>query len=70
MKKRIATAALWVYVGWYAGNLLSEFIGTSPLVGVIPAIVLAALFVRGNLEHTRARAVADRATNTVGMIGT
>ena len=69
MKKRIATAALWVYVGWYAGNLLSEFIGTSPLVGVIPAIVLAGLFLRGNLDHRPALAVPDRATNTAGLIG-
>jgi hypothetical protein len=43
MKKRAFGALLWVYIGWYAGSLVSEMFGASLLIGLIPGIIAAAL---------------------------
>ncbi len=45
MKKRIAAGVLWFYSGWYAGVLLADMIGVSPLIGPLLGVVLAGLIV-------------------------
>jgi hypothetical protein len=45
MTKRIFAAMLWFYAGWYAGALLAEFFGVSPLLGPIIGAATAGLFV-------------------------
>ena len=43
MSKRILAAFLWFYAGWYAGAMLAEFIGVSPVIGPIIGAAAAAL---------------------------
>jgi len=43
MKKRILATVLWFYAGWYAGAILAEFLGVSPLLGPIIGMAAAAL---------------------------
>jgi hypothetical protein len=45
MKKRILAAFLWFYSGWYAGALLADFIGISPLLGPFIGATAALLVV-------------------------
>jgi hypothetical protein len=45
MKKRVFAAILWFYTGWYAGALLAEFVGVSPLLGPLIGAVTAGLIV-------------------------
>ena len=45
MKKRVFAAFLWFYTGWYAGALLAEFVGVSPLLGPIIGAAAAGLIV-------------------------
>jgi len=33
MTKRVVAAFLWFYTGWYAGAMIAEFIGVSPMLG-------------------------------------
>jgi hypothetical protein len=35
--------ALWLYVGWYTGSMLSELFGANLWLGLGPAIVAAAV---------------------------
>ena len=43
MKKRIFAAVLWFYTGWYAGALIADFVGVSPILGPIIGIAAAGL---------------------------
>jgi hypothetical protein len=43
MKKRIAAAFLWFYVGWYAGALIADISGISPVLGPLLGATAAAL---------------------------
>lgn len=45
MKKRVFAAFLWFYTGWYAGALLAEFVGVSPMLGPIIGAAAAGLIV-------------------------
>lgn len=45
MKKRILAAFLWFYAGWYAGAMLADVIGISPLFGPLLGAAAAALIV-------------------------
>lgn len=45
MKKRALAAMLWFYTGWYAGALLAEFIGVSPVLGPLIGAAAAGLIV-------------------------
>lgn len=45
MTKRILAAFLWFYAGWYAGALIAEFVGVSPLLGPIIGAAAAGLIV-------------------------
>ena len=45
MKKRLLAAFLWFYAGWYAGALLADFLGVSPVLGPLIGAVAAALIV-------------------------
>jgi hypothetical protein len=45
MSKRILAAFLWFYTGWYAGALIAEFVGVSPLLGPIIGAAAAGLIV-------------------------
>lgn len=47
MKKRIAAAILWFYVGWFVGSLLAFALGLSLALGPILATAAAA-FVAGD----------------------
>jgi hypothetical protein len=47
MKKRMLSAVLWLYSGWYLGALLAAYLGVDALLG--PALgAAAALFVAGD----------------------
>jgi hypothetical protein len=43
MKKRVLSAFLWFYCGWYAGAMLAAFLGVSPVLGPIVGAVAATL---------------------------
>ena len=45
MKKRALAAMLWFYTGWYAGAMLAEFIGVSPVLGPLIGAAAAGLIV-------------------------
>ena len=45
MKKRVLAAFLWFYAGWYAGAILSDFLGVSPFLGPIIGAAAAAVVV-------------------------
>lgn len=45
MKKRVAAAFLWFYTGWYAGALVADIIGVSPVLGPLIGAAAAALIV-------------------------
>jgi len=45
MTKRILAAMLWFYAGWYAGAILADFIGVSPMLGPILGTAVAAVMV-------------------------
>ena len=45
MLKRVLAALMWFYVGWYAGNLLADFLGISLILGPIIGAALAVLIV-------------------------
>ena len=43
MTKRVLAAILWFYAGWYAGAMIAEFIGVSPLLGPLIGAAAAGL---------------------------
>ena len=43
MKKRVLAAMLWFYAGWYAGAILAEFLGVSPVLGPVIGAAAAGL---------------------------
>ena len=43
MTKRVVAAMLWFYAGWYAGALLADFLGVSPLLGPLIGAAAAGL---------------------------
>lgn len=45
MKKRALASMLWCYTGWYAGALLAEFVGVSPVLGPVIGAAAAGLIV-------------------------
>lgn len=45
MKRRILAIFLWFYVWWYAGAIIADIVGVSPLLGPIIGAAAAALFV-------------------------
>lgn len=45
MNKHVVSAALWVYVGWYAGSLLADLFEASALIGLMPGMAIAGIVV-------------------------
>lgn len=45
MKKRVLAAFLWFYAGWYAGAILADVLGVSPVLGPLIGAASAALIV-------------------------
>jgi hypothetical protein len=43
MTKRVLAAMLWFYTGWYAGALLADMIGVSPVLGPLIGAAAAGL---------------------------
>jgi len=43
MTKRVLAALLWFYAGWYAGALIADFLGISPMLGPVIGAAAAAL---------------------------
>lgn len=43
MKKRILSALLWFYAGWYGGALLAAFLALDPRIGPIIGAAAAVL---------------------------
>ena len=50
MTKRLIATLLWFYTGWYAGALIADFLGVSPMLGPIIGAAAAALVV-GDPRH-------------------
>ncbi len=50
MTKRFFAAMLWFYTGWYAGAMLAEFIGVSPVLGPLIGAAAAGL-IAGDPRH-------------------
>jgi hypothetical protein len=44
MAKRILSAALWFYTGWYAGAMIAFHLGISEAIGPLLGAAAAALF--------------------------
>ena len=68
MKKRVLAAFLWFYSGWYAGAILAEFLGISPLFGPIIGAAGAMIFA-GDPRHViwGPRPVADPSAASAPM---
>jgi hypothetical protein len=69
MSKRILAGVLWLFAGWYIGNILAFYFGISdllgPILGVAAALVIAGDPLRvvwGNVERARS-AESSRATS-------
>jgi hypothetical protein len=45
MTKRVAAAFLWFYTGWYAGAMIADLVGISPMLGPIIGVAAAGLVV-------------------------
>ena len=43
MTKRVLAAMLWFYTGWYAGAMVAEFLGLSPVLGPLIGAAAAGL---------------------------
>ena len=43
MSKRVAAGVLWLFAGWYLGNIVSFHVGISDLFGPIIGVAAAAL---------------------------
>jgi hypothetical protein len=43
MTKRVLAAMLWFYTGWYAGAIVAEFLGVSPILGPLIGAAAAGL---------------------------
>ena len=43
MKKRVLSAFLWFYCGWYAGAMIAAMLGISPVIGPIIGATAATL---------------------------
>ncbi|MGZ8527920.1 MAG: hypothetical protein ACXWWR_03925 [Candidatus Limnocylindrales bacterium] len=43
MNKRIAAGVLWLFAGWYLGNIVAFHVGISDLLGPILGIAAAAV---------------------------
>lgn len=43
MKKRILSALLWFYAGWYGGAILAAFLSLDPRIGPVIGAVAAVL---------------------------
>ena len=50
MTKRVLAAMLWFYTGWYAGAMLAEYLGVSPLLGPLIGAAAAGL-IAGDPRH-------------------
>lgn len=50
MKKRVLSAVLWFYTGWYAGAILAHALGVPSVLGPIVGAAAAAL-VAGDPRH-------------------
>lgn len=64
MKKRVLAALLWFYTGWYAGAMIGDAVGVSPLFGPILGAAVAALIAgdpRGVIWSGRNQQVRARA---------
>ena len=65
MKKRVLSAFLWFYCGWYAGAMIASIVGISPMLGPIVGAAAAALIAgdpRGIIWHRTAAAPSLNAT--------
>ena len=66
MTKRVLAALLWFYTGWYAGAMIAEFLGLSPLLGPLIGAAAAGLIAgdpRRIIWTSRASAPATAATD-------
>ena len=43
MNKRVAAGVLWLFAGWYLGNIVAYHVGLSDLLGPILGIAAAAV---------------------------
>jgi len=71
MTKRVLAALLWFYTGWYAGAMIAEFVGVSPVLGPIIGAAAAGLIVgdpRRIIWTARASVTPDRPVD--GISGT
>jgi hypothetical protein len=50
MKKRVLSAVLWFYTGWYAGAILAHALGLPSALGPIVGTAAAAL-IAGDPRH-------------------
>lgn len=66
MTKRIFAAMLWFYAGWYAGAILADMFGVSPLLGPVIGVAAAALIV----GDPRRIIWTSRATNATASTAT
>jgi len=45
MNKRVAAGVLWLFAGWYLGNLIAYHLGLSdvfgPVLGIVAAVMVA-----------------------------
>lgn len=74
MKKRVLAALLWFYTGWYAGAMIGDAVGVSPLFGPILGAAAAALIAgdpRGviwSARNRQGRASAEALPQAAGAV--
>ena len=60
MKKRVAAGVLWLFAGWYVGNVLAWMLGVSWALGLVLGIG-AALLIAGDPLQVIWQPAADMA---------
>jgi hypothetical protein len=69
MTKRILAATLWFYTGWYAGAMVAELFGISPVLGPLLGAT-AAMLIAGDPRRIiwrRPESVAITAPSTEAL---
>ena len=69
MNKYALSAALWAYVGWYAGSFVADLFNVSVLIGFVPGIAVAGLVLASSVRGIAPRLVRREVDHKPGERG-
>ena len=68
MKIRIASAILWLFVGWYAGAYLAEIFAVSTVLGPLLGVATAGILVGDPLRLVWSKPSANDAARSMDTL--